>query len=83
VGQYGAQACAAEARIARFTARKRTNLKGAIALIDWWSKRASYAVIAWIDLMAQQCLVAWDDFLRCFSVVFIARCTVRDPCPCH
>jgi hypothetical protein len=52
VGQYGAQACAAEARIARFTARKRTNLKGAIALIDWWSKRASYVVIAWSDLMA-------------------------------
>jgi hypothetical protein len=53
VGQYGAQACAAEARIARFTARKRTNLKGAIALIDWWSKRAIYVVIAWSDLMAQ------------------------------
>jgi hypothetical protein len=53
VGQYGAQACAAEARIARFTVRKRTNLKGAIALIDWWSKRAIYVVIAWSDLMAQ------------------------------
>jgi hypothetical protein len=73
VGQYGAQACAAEARRARFTTRKRTSLEGAIALIDWWNKRASYAVIAWIDLMAQQGLVAWDDFLRCFRVVFIAQ----------
>ncbi|KAM0926290.1 hypothetical protein ACQ4PT_003414 [Festuca glaucescens] len=34
VGQYGAQACAAAAWRARFRARKRTSLEGAIAQID-------------------------------------------------